>query len=300
MSIFKGKKQSEITLSSTFNVTIAAIQRNLITDWQYKSDLVVQLLWTLTNLVAFGVLGLAVGTGSGDFAPPYSMALFLLSSSSFWTLYTGNYEDTSFCLREEAARGTMGYLVTNNVDPLGIMVGRYISSSVKFFFIFLITTIPIFALVKNDTLATPMNLLPHTAKEFFMLVPLFLLAYVFMLSVSVLIGSISLLVKKNQTIVKIMLYLVRIIAGNFFPIKFYTQYGTWVAQLVISMPIASGQYAMRKYLIEHNTAAGFFGFNYGQILLINLGFAFGFLAIVYFTTKWITGIARKRGTIEFY
>jgi len=136
MSIFKKMIKSDVRLSSTFEVTIATVKRNLITDWQYKSDIVIQLLWTVTNLVAYGFLGLAVGQGGGDFPPEYSMSLFLLSSSAYWTLFTGNYEETAFCLREEAARGTMGYLITNNVDTLGIMVGRYISSSLKYFAIF--------------------------------------------------------------------------------------------------------------------------------------------------------------------
>ena len=181
MSLFKTKSENKEALSSTFDVTIATVKRNLITDWNYKSDIIIQLLWTLTNLVAYGFLGLAVGEGSGEYAPPYAMSLFLLSSSAYWTMFTGNYEETAFCLREEAARGTMGYLVTNNVDTLGIMVGRYFSSSLKYFAIFLVTTIPTFAIVKNDVLGK--NLLPHSAAEFFGLIPFVIMAYIFIVLV---------------------------------------------------------------------------------------------------------------------
>ena len=296
MSVFKGDTKFERSLSSTFDVTIATVKRNLITDWQYKSDIVIQLLWTLTNLVAYGFLGLAVGTASGEYAPPYSMSLFLLSSSAYWTLFTGNFEETAFCLREESARGTMGYLITNNVDALGVMVGRYISSSLKFFAIFLVTTIPTFALVKNEGA----NLLPHTAKEFFMLIPLVFMAYLFMLGISIFIGSITLLVKQTTTIVRIMLYMVRILAGYFFTIAFFGSYASWISNVVICLPITSGQYALRMYLIEHNTSAMFFNFNYWQIFLINLAVNVVLLTAVYFFAKAMTNVARRRGTIEFY
>jgi len=297
MSLFKGDTNYEKSLSTTFDVTLATVKRNLITDWQYKSDIVIQLLWTLTNLVAYGFLGFAVGTGEGQYAPPYSMSLFLLSSSAYWTMFTGNYEETAFCLREEAARGTMGYLITNNVDALGIMVGRFISSSLKFFILFLITTIPTFALVRTEENG---NLLPHTAGEFFLLIPLIMLAYLFMLAMSLYIGSITLLVKQTTTIVRIVLYLVRILAGYFFTIAFFGQYGGWLSAVVICLPITTGQYAMRKYLIEHNTSADFFGFAYWQILLINIAVSAVLLVGAYFFTKGMTKIARKRGTIEFY
>ena len=97
MSVFKISDERKASLSSSYDVTIATIKRNLITDWNYKSDIVIQLLWTITNLVAYGFLGFAVGEGTGEFAPPYSMSLFLLASSAFWTMFTGNYEETSFC-----------------------------------------------------------------------------------------------------------------------------------------------------------------------------------------------------------
>lgn len=296
MSVFSGDSNYEKSLSTTFDVTLATVKRNLITDWQYKSDIVIQLLWTLTNLIAYGFLGLAVGTSEGQYAPPYSMSLFLLSSSAYWTLFTGNYEETAFCLREEAARGTMGYLITNNVDALGIMVGRFISSSVKFFIIFLITTIPTFALVNDEGV----NLLPHTALEFFMLVPLILMAYLFMLAISIFIGSITLLVKQTTTIVRIVLYLVRILAGYFFTIRFFGSYNPVLSKIVICLPITTGQYAMRKYLIEHDTTADFFGFAYWQIFLINIAVCAVLLVAMYFFAKGMTKLARKRGTIEFY
>lgn len=296
MSLFKGDTNYKESISTTFDVTSATVRRNLITDWQYKSDIVIQLLWTITNLVAYGFLGLAVGAGEGKFAPPYSMSLFLLSSSAYWTMFTGNYEETAFCLREEAARGTMGYLITNNVDALGIMVGRYISSSMKFFVLFLITTIPTFALVKNEGV----NLLPHTAGEFFMLIPFIIFAYMFMLATSLYIGSITLLVKQTTTIVRIVLYIVRILAGYFFTIAFFGGYTGWLSVVIICLPIAAGQFAMRKYLIEHNTSADFFGFAYWQIILINLAVCIVLLIGAYFFTKGMTKVARKRGTIEFY
>jgi len=314
MSVFKGDTKAKKAITSMYNITIAGVKRSLITDWQYKSDIVIQLVWTITNLVAYGFLGLSVGQGTGDFAPLYSFSLFLLSSSAFWTMFTGNYEETAFCLREECARGTMGYLITNNVDSLGIMVGRYISSSLKFFVIFLVTTIPTFALVRSVLHG---NLLPHTASEFFMLVPLVLLSYLFMLSISLFMGSITLLVKQTTTIVRIMLYLIRIAGGYFFMVESFSGMGVWwFPVLFVCFPIVSGQFAFRKYLVEHTVATRFpdigmienylgkdlvfTGFSYGQILLINLGVCIIFLVAAYFFVKWMTKVARRRGTIEFY
>ena len=78
MSVFKSDTNHEHALSSTFVITLATVKRNLLTDWQYKSDIVIQLLWTITNLVAYGFLGLSVGSGDSAFAPDYSFSLFLL------------------------------------------------------------------------------------------------------------------------------------------------------------------------------------------------------------------------------
>lgn len=299
MSIFKTSTEREAQLSSTFQVTIAAIQRNLLTDWRYKFEFLVQLLWSLTNIVAFGFLGLAVGTGDGEYAPPYTMALFLLSSSAYWTLFTGNYEETALCLREEAARGTMGFLVTNNVNTLGIMVGRFFSSSLKFFIIFCLTSIPCFALVKNEALDPALNLLPHSWSEFFLLLPVFFFAYLFMLALAGIVGSLSLIVKNTTTIVRIVLYLIRILAGHYFALAFFGQFGWWWPKVIVCIPVATGQFALRKYLIEHETG-DFLGVPYWEVIMINAIITIVLLVIMYFVVKFNTERARKKGTIEFY
>lgn len=310
MSIFNGDTKGEKSLSSTFDVTFATVKRNLITDWQYKSDIVIQFVWTVTNLVAYGFLGLSVGTAAGAFAPPYPFSWFLLASSAYWTLFTGNYEETAFCLREESARGTMGYLITNNVDTLGIMVGRYISSSIKFFIIFLVTAIPTFTLIP---LSSPGTILPHTAREFFMLIPLILYSYIFMMCISLFMGSITLLVKQTTTIVRIMLYIIRIIGGYFFMIESLSGFGLWwLPVLAVCLPIVSGQFAFRKYLIEHDSSArfpdmsiittdsNFQGFTYGQMNLINIAVCVISIVGAFYFVRWMTNVARRRGTIEFY
>ena len=233
-------------------------------------------------------------------------------------MFTGNYEETSFCLREECARGTMGYLITNNVDSMGIMVGRYISSSLKFFIIFIVTTIPTFALIRGEN----GNLLPHTACEFFLLIPLLIFSFIFMMCISLFMGSITLLVKQTTTIVRIMLYIIRIFGGYFFMIESFASYGGmwWLPTVLVCFPIVNGQYAFRRYLVEYNTTVrfpdmiminehrvnegldpvSFAGLTYGHIILINIGVCLLFLVGSYFFTKWMTKVARKRGTIEFY
>ena len=86
--------------------------------------------------------------------------------------------------------------------------------------------------------------------------------------------------------------------------------------LFVCFPIVSGQYAFRKYLIEHNAATRFPdiamienylgkdlvfpGFTYGQIILINIGICIVFIVAAFFFVRWMTKVARRRGTIEFY
>ena len=77
-----------------------------------------------------------------------------------------------------------------------------------------------------------------------MLVPLILMAYLFMLAISIFIGSITLLVKQTTTIVRIVLYLVRILAGYFFTIRFFGSYNPVLSKIVICLPITTGQYAI--------------------------------------------------------
>jgi len=73
---------------------------------------------------------------------PYSMVTFFIVATGFYTVFAGVMETTVTAITEENQLGTMGFLVTNSVSPVAIIIGRYLGATVRWFIILLVIVIP--------------------------------------------------------------------------------------------------------------------------------------------------------------
>jgi hypothetical protein len=286
-------------MPSMIRVAASTAKRNITADFHYKFDFIVQALWSLTNMVAFAFLGAAVGQADSAFAPEYPMLFFFVVSSAFWTLFSAPYEEASVCLREEASKGTMGFLITNDVNPFGIIVARFISASFKFIIVFCFAVLPILFLVTYDS----KSLLPQTTEELILLLLLLVNTYVFMLALSALIGVLGLIFKNTQTISKIALYGTRIISTYFTPLLAFGMGGggKTLPQILFFFPPTLGLAGSRRILIEHNTSVPD-GFDNPYFVVIPISFMISII-ILWLSKKLgdrLTTTAMTRGTLEMY
>ncbi|MHA1912474.1 MAG: hypothetical protein ACTSYA_12365 [Candidatus Kariarchaeaceae archaeon] len=284
-------------MPSMIRVAAATAKRNITADFHYKFDFIVQALWSLTNMVAFAFLGAAVGQADSDFSPVYPMMYFFVISAAFWTLFSAPYEEASVCLREEASRGTMGFLITNDVNPFGIIIARYVSACFKFIIVFCIAALPILAYVTYEG----QRLLPLTTEEIILLSLLLLNTYVFMLALSALIGVLGLLFKNTQTISKIALYGTRIVSTYFTPLLAFGMGGggTFLPRILFFIPATLGLAGSRRILIEHDTSAPF-GDSYFVVIPISFMISIILLWLSKKLGDKLTKTAMKKGTLEMY
>ena len=283
-------------MASITTVALATAKRNIIADLKYKFDFLVQATWSLTNVLAFAFLGFAVGQGDSKYAPAYSMSLFFVISTAFWTLFSSPYEETTLVLREEAQRGTMGFLVTNDVNPFSILLARFISASFKFFIVFLFAIVPVLYFIRGPF----GTLLPHSMSELSLLALLLFNVYLFMFAMSALIGSLSMLFKNTQTIAKITHYALRILSTYFTPLAAFAMFIPGSPKFFFFLPVTMGLEGARQILILHSTSPppGFFPY----YVYFIVGFTLNIVLLVLSKkiVNRITHIALKAGTLEFY
>ena len=284
-------------MPSMIRVAASTAKGNITADFHYKFDFIVQALWSLTNMVAFAFLGAAVGQAESDFAPEYPMLFFFVISSAFWTLFSAPYEEASVCLREEASKGTMGFLITNDVNPFGIIIARFVSACFKFIIVFCIAALPILAFVTYE--GNP--LLPQTAGEGILLALLLLNTFIFMLALSALIGALGLIFKNTQTISKIALYGTRIVSTYFTPLLAFGMGGggNVLPRILFFLPPTLGLAGSRRILIEHDTSTPFAD-SYFVVLPISFLISIILLWLAKRLGDRLTKTAMKRGTLEMY
>ncbi len=281
-------------MPSLATVAFATAKRNIITDLKYKTDFLIQATWSLVNVLAFAFLGFAVGQGDSEYAPKYTMSLFFVASAAYWTLFSAPFEEASVALREETQRGTMGFLVTNDVNPFSIMLARYVSSAFKFLIVFLGAIFPVLFFISYQ--GKPM--LPVSLSEFFLLLLLFLNTYLFVMACSILIGSLGLIFKNTQTISRIILYSLRIISTYFTPLAAFALFMPSLPRFMFYVPVTLGLEGMRQILILHTLQSPYDPY----LLVIPISFLISLLLLLVskIVVDKLTLKALRAGTLEFY
>ncbi|MCY3412924.1 MAG: hypothetical protein INQ03_14900 [Candidatus Heimdallarchaeota archaeon] len=301
-------------------ILVAVAKRSLLVDFRYKFQLLVEALWTAINVAVFVLLGAAWQESSSEATGvPYTMVTFFIIATGFFTVFSGVMETTVTAISEENQLGTMGFLITNSVSPISIIVGRYISATVRWLIIMVTIVIPPLII---------RNVIPSTWKLLWSSIIIFVIAWIFMLGFTLILTSIALIFKRTTTLNRVGIYIVRFAGGAFVPITSFDNSFTFLpkalSNYLIWFPPAFALEALR-WLFTVNSSddlhcrtctskdglvyTGFneiFGTNITDLTLsdpmIHKMFliVFLFLIISLLLVERLTKIARKWGTIEFY
>jgi len=112
-----------------------ATLRYLQIEWRYKFQIVTDFVQLLLDVVAFGVLGSYIDStvNPDELGINYDLTSFYLVGVLFWSFFVRSYEDTVDTIPEEASKGTIGFLITNDVNLSTILISRNLASTVKTF-----------------------------------------------------------------------------------------------------------------------------------------------------------------------
>jgi len=133
-------------IKHTAQILGSSTKRYLFIDWQYKFLLITDIIWLLLDIVAFAFLGgfLDEKTNVDELGlQGIDMVTFMLLGVLFWAFFHRSYEDTVNTIPEEASRGTIGFLVTNNVSLSTLLISRNIASTIKTTLMTVITILPV-------------------------------------------------------------------------------------------------------------------------------------------------------------
>jgi len=223
----------------------------------------------------------------------YPLKSFFLIGVLFWAFFHKSYEDTVNTIPDEAARGTIGFLVTNHVNLSTLLLSRNISS-----------------MLKTTAIALPCILLPlwlmgvvgeNLISNLHLLVLVFVLMWFFMLCVSVLVSSLNIIFKKITPVALMVIYFLKIITGYYFPLEALD------SQLPVNgmsgfmkdnIPLVTGVYFIRDVIIkgEHRTFEEAMTDTFIPMIIGTLVLA-ALTAVVY---KYLERKSSRWGTLEFY
>lgn len=221
----------------------------------------------------------------------YNLKHFLLVGVIFWAFFHKSYEDTVNTIPEEASRGTIGFLVTNNVNISTLLLSRNIASTIKTF------------VVTSLFVIIPMALLPFTRDVFEgfnlsllpLLIMVFFLMWFFMLTVSMLISSLNIVFKKITPAAQMILYGLKVLTGYYFPLEALDEFDPSLSEKIKFIPIVRGSYFIRDVIIIGKDPAGWtqtvFEMFYRTMALALVAF------VIY---KYLEHKSQRWGTLEFY
>lgn len=221
----------------------------------------------------------------------YNLKHFLLVGVIFWAFFHKSYEDTVNTIPEEASKGTIGFLVTNNVSISTLLLSRNIASNIKTF------------IVTSLFVIVPMALLPFTKDVFegfnFSLMPLlimvFFLMWFFMLIVSILISSLNIIFKKITPAAQMIMYALKVLTGYYFPLEALDEFDPSFSEKIKMIPIVRGSYFIRDVIIIGKDPVDWmdtmwFMFKWTMVLAF----------LTYLVYKYLEHKSQRWGTLEFY
>lgn len=303
----------------SFRILVSVTKRSLIVDFRYKFNIFVEMTWTAVNVAVFVLLGAAWQETAETTGVPYTMVTFFIIATGFFTVISGVMESTVTAISEENQLGTMGFLITNSVSPIAIILGRYLAATVKWLLIMVVIVIPPL-IIKGIT--------PSTFGLFLAALVVFFISWLFILGFTLLLTSIALIFKKTTVFNRVMIYVVRFIGGAFVPLvsfdnslsfltKPLSNYLIWFPPAytleslrwlftVDSIEAVNCATCISKDEIQYGSFDSIFGttttnFLFGDPMVQKMLMIVGiFFVVCLFLVGRLTRMARKMGTIEFY
>jgi len=217
----------------------------------------------------------------------YDLRNFLLVGVLFWAFFGKAYEDTVNTIPDEASRGTIGFLVTNNVSISTLLLSRNIASSLKTFIITMVFIIPPFFFLGVFS-GFQLSTLP-------LLLLVFALMWFFMLIVSILISSLNIIFKKITPAAQMLLYALKVLTGYYFPLEALDEYAPGLSDKIKIIPIVKGAYFIRDVIIIGKDVGDAWApiremFQWTIVLAV-------ITLIIY---KFLEHKSQRWGTLEFY
>tara|TARA_Y100000588_G_scaffold386258_1_gene481425 strand:- start:2372 stop:3049 length:678 start_codon:yes stop_codon:yes gene_type:complete len=225
----------------------------------------------------------------------------LLIGVLFWALYQRSYEDTVAVLPDEASRGTIGFLITNNVSLSTLLISRNIASTIKSILMVVFIVIPVLLIIdkffrdSDSTLFSGLNL--HTLPIIFIV---FILMWIFMLTISVAVSSLNIISKKVTPFANLVVNALKVLSGYYFPIAALNEYlGTdnslWLQQ---NIPIVTGLVFVRDLMLSSNDISySIFWDEYIKSMIFGTLIA---MTLSLFLYKYLEYKSQRWGSLEFY
>ena len=217
----------------------------------------------------------------------YNLKNFLLVGVLFWAFFGKAYEDTVNTIPEEASRGTIGFLVTNNVNISTLLLSRNIASSIKTFVITMIFIVPPFFLL-GVFAGFHLSTLP-------LLLIVFALMWFFMLVISLLISSLNIVFKKITPAAQMLLYALKVLTGYYFPLEALDEYAPGLSDEIKFIPLVKGAYFIRDVIIIGKDVS-----NAWTPIREMLQWTLVLAVITFIIYKFLEHKSQRWGTLEFY
>lgn len=294
-------------INNYFKAIKGSTKRYLQIDLNYKFHIITDIVDLLLVIVAFTVLGGYVDNNtdldiSGNISTStYDLQGFLLIGVLFWALYQRSYEDTVAVLPDEASRGTIGFLITNNVSLSTLLISRNIASTIKSILMVVFIVIPVLFIIdtffrnSESTLFSGLNL--HTLPIIF---TVFILMWIFMLTISVAVSSLNIISKKVTPFANLIVNALKVLSGYYFPIAALNDYlgvnnSLWLQH---NIPIVTGLVFVRDLMLsDGNISYSIFWDEYIKSMIFGISISIIFSLFLY---KYLEYKSQRWGSLEFY
>ena len=274
-------------------LTIHMTWRNLQVDYAYKFQLFVDLSWIAIDIAIFSIWGGLIGDAGGNTG--LNATTYLLVTVAFWVWLGKAYDDTIIALQEEAARGTIGFLVTNNISITIILIARFIATTFKTTIMTFFVIIPVlwlFGIIQLTNISLQAWIIVFLA---------FMISWGFMIAFSTLVASLNIIFKRIGALGGMLLAGLKVASGYYFPLSRFQGPETpvfvrFLINLCFLLPTTQGAEITRRVLG---------GGNYDIKLLLGMLSALttGTVVMLIFAiivVKKLTDKSRYWGTLEQY
>ncbi len=267
--------------------------RNLQVDFAYKFQLLVDLSWIAIDIAIFTIWGGLIGEAGGDTG--LNATTYLLVTVTFWVWLGKAYDDTILALQDEASRGTIGYLVTNNISVNTILIARFVASTVKTTIVTFFILIPILALFGVVDLGS------ISLQAGIIVLLSFFISWLFMLAFSTLVASLTIVFKRIGALAGMLHAGLKIASGYYFPLSRFLGDDVhpvvrWLIKASFLLPTTQGAEIARRVLGGGN-------YSVATLLTRLTGLLIGTVFMIVLASLVVyrlTNLSRYWGTLEQY
>ncbi|RLF16458.1 MAG: hypothetical protein DRJ97_01015 [Thermoprotei archaeon] len=222
------------------NVMLASMKRFLKLDLKYRFELGVDALLLVANIVSFGILGHFVVSSNAELVN-YPYYVFLLAGILYWTMIASGFNSGIIALREEAERGTIGFLLSNGVSPAVITLSRMMVSTLEALGISAAIALPAIYLLSGGAYPKP----PSSPICLLEAAVAIALPWLFMASIAIALTAIQLMFKRIGGLAGAVHYALGVASGLYFPVQAVPLAG----KILEGIPTTIGMSAMRELIV---------------------------------------------------